>query len=277
IPQLKGAKAFTFAEVNKYTNKFSETNNIGTAGYGMGIINDLYTTSTDPKRGVIHGGLIRELLISFKKTTRHKPHCIIFYRDGVSEGQLNEVLLNEMDKIRKKRHHTRFFSVKHGDRGTTDKSGNVLLGSIVSIKLLETESEVKDCISRTCSRSKLIEYAEEVSPLCTKSPRQLHEFETRFIDFFKACPRSYKEVTIRMNRRDYINERVPAHLRRFYQTLDYESVMDHEYLELPWMPEDPYVEAALQAPPSPDYVSGPEEVRGWHHFAIALMFQARAC
>ncbi|GJY89684.1 ABC transporter I family member 10-like protein [Tanacetum coccineum] len=30
-----------------------------------------------------------------------------------------------------------------------------------------------------------------------ESPRQLHEFETRFIDFFKACPRSYKEVTIR--------------------------------------------------------------------------------
>ncbi|GKB48038.1 hypothetical protein Tco_0898791 [Tanacetum coccineum] len=29
---------------------------------------------------------------------------------------------------------------------------------------------------------------------------------------------------------------------------------DHEYLELPGMPEDPYVEAALQAPPSPDYV-----------------------
>ncbi|GJY78313.1 hypothetical protein Tco_0484114 [Tanacetum coccineum] len=34
---------------------------------------------------------------------------------------------------------------------------------------------------------------------------------------------------------------------------------DHEYLELPWMPEDPYVEAALQAPPSPDYVPGPDE------------------
>ncbi|GKA89407.1 hypothetical protein Tco_0811219 [Tanacetum coccineum] len=29
---------------------------------------------------------------------------------------------------------------------------------------------------------------------------------------------------------------------------------DHEYLELPWMPEDPYVEAALKAPPSPDYI-----------------------
>ncbi|GJR03281.1 hypothetical protein Tco_0526265 [Tanacetum coccineum] len=29
---------------------------------------------------------------------------------------------------------------------------------------------------------------------------------------------------------------------------------DHEYLELPGMLEDPYVEAPLQAPPSPDYV-----------------------
>ncbi|GJX05137.1 hypothetical protein Tco_0191053 [Tanacetum coccineum] len=34
---------------------------------------------------------------------------------------------------------------------------------------------------------------------------------------------------------------------------------DHEYLELPGMPEDQYVEAALQAPPSPDYVLSPEE------------------
>ncbi|GKD54265.1 hypothetical protein Tco_1287652, partial [Tanacetum coccineum] len=34
---------------------------------------------------------------------------------------------------------------------------------------------------------------------------------------------------------------------------------DHEYLKLPWMPEDPYVEAALQVPHSLDYVPGPEE------------------
>nr|GFB42860.1 probable leucine-rich repeat receptor-like protein kinase At5g49770 [Tanacetum cinerariifolium] len=32
IPQLKGAKAFTLVEVNKYTNTFLETNNIGTGG-----------------------------------------------------------------------------------------------------------------------------------------------------------------------------------------------------------------------------------------------------
>nr|GFC05700.1 hypothetical protein [Tanacetum cinerariifolium] len=34
---------------------------------------------------------------------------------------------------------------------------------------------------------------------------------------------------------------------------------DHEHLELPEMIEDPYVEVALHAPPSPDYIPGPEE------------------
>nr|GEZ62653.1 reverse transcriptase domain-containing protein [Tanacetum cinerariifolium] len=34
---------------------------------------------------------------------------------------------------------------------------------------------------------------------------------------------------------------------------------DHEHFELPEMLEDPYVEVALQAPPSPDYIPGPEE------------------
>nr|GFB49695.1 hypothetical protein [Tanacetum cinerariifolium] len=34
---------------------------------------------------------------------------------------------------------------------------------------------------------------------------------------------------------------------------------DHEHLELPEMLEDPYVEVALQAPPSLDYIPGPEE------------------
>nr|GEV88763.1 putative reverse transcriptase domain-containing protein [Tanacetum cinerariifolium] len=36
-------------------------------------------------------------------------------------------------------------------------------------------------------------------------------------------------------------------------------VDDHEHLELPKMLEDPYIEVTLQAPPSPDYIPGPEE------------------
>nr|GFD46994.1 hypothetical protein [Tanacetum cinerariifolium] len=35
-------------------------------------------------------------------------------------------------------------------------------------------------------------------------------------------------------------------------------VDDHEHLMLPEMLEDPYVEVALQAPPSPYYVPGPK-------------------
>ncbi|KAJ0078449.1 hypothetical protein Patl1_36647 [Pistacia atlantica] len=34
IPQLKGARCFSFEEVNKYTNHFSEANDIGSGGYG---------------------------------------------------------------------------------------------------------------------------------------------------------------------------------------------------------------------------------------------------
>ncbi|XP_047320339.1 leucine-rich repeat receptor protein kinase HPCA1-like [Impatiens glandulifera] len=34
IPQLKGTKAFTFEEVKKYSNNFSEANDIGSGGYG---------------------------------------------------------------------------------------------------------------------------------------------------------------------------------------------------------------------------------------------------
>nr|GEZ71383.1 hypothetical protein [Tanacetum cinerariifolium] len=47
----------------------------------------------------------------------------------------------------------------------------------------------------------------------------------------------------------------------FEELLDIGSlrVDDHEHLELPEMLEDPYVEVALQAPPSPDYILGPEE------------------
>ncbi|XP_008777267.2 protein argonaute 1A-like [Phoenix dactylifera] len=65
------------------------------------LIQDLYKVWQDPQRGTVAGGMIRELLISFKKATGQKPQRIIFYRDGVSEGQFYQVLLYELDAIRK--------------------------------------------------------------------------------------------------------------------------------------------------------------------------------
>lgn len=34
VPQLKGARCFSFEEMKKCTNNFSESNNIGSGGYG---------------------------------------------------------------------------------------------------------------------------------------------------------------------------------------------------------------------------------------------------
>ncbi|XP_011010386.1 PREDICTED: protein argonaute 5-like, partial [Populus euphratica] len=114
------------------------------------IIEDLYKKYQDPKKGLVHGGMIRELLIAFKRSTGQKPFRIIFYRDGVSEGQFSQVLLHEMQAIRQacgsleegycprvtfvvvqKRHHTRFFPADHSRRDQTDKSGNILPGTVV--------------------------------------------------------------------------------------------------------------------------------------------------
>ncbi|GFP93542.1 protein argonaute mel1 [Phtheirospermum japonicum] len=118
------------------------------------IIQDLFSQKQDPTRGLVSGGMIREHLIAFYKSTGAKPHQIIFYRDGVSEGQFSQVLLHEMDAIRKacaslqegymprvtfvvvqKRHHTRLFPANHGDRQSTDRSGNILPGTVVDTKI----------------------------------------------------------------------------------------------------------------------------------------------
>ncbi|KAI4383767.1 hypothetical protein MLD38_009569 [Melastoma candidum] len=118
------------------------------------IISDLYTKSTNEQNVVVHGGMIRELLRAFRRSTNTKPDRIIFYRDGVGEGQFSEVLFHEVDAIHKacnsleegylppvtfvlvqKRHHTRFFPMTHGDRSSTDRSGNVLPGTVVDTKI----------------------------------------------------------------------------------------------------------------------------------------------
>ncbi|KAE9586115.1 putative post-transcriptional gene silencing PAZ-Argonaute family [Lupinus albus] len=118
------------------------------------LIQDLFKQWQDPVRGTMTGGMIKELLISFRRATGQKPTRIIFYRDGVSEGQFYQVLLFELDAIRKacasleanyqppvtfvvvqKRHHTRLFASNHNDRGSVDRSGNILPGTVVDSKI----------------------------------------------------------------------------------------------------------------------------------------------
>ncbi|GFY85026.1 Stabilizer of iron transporter SufD / Polynucleotidyl transferase [Actinidia rufa] len=135
-------------EVTKYAGLVSAQ------AHRQELIQDLYKTWHDPVRGTVSGGMIRDLLVSFRKETGQKPLRIIFYRDGVSEGQFYQVLLYELDAIRKacaslepnyqppvtfivvqKRHHTRLFANNHRDRSSTDKSGNILPGTVVDSKI----------------------------------------------------------------------------------------------------------------------------------------------
>lgn len=94
--------------------------------------------------------MVKELLLQFYKSTRFKPNRIIFYRDGVSEGQFNQVLAHELLAVRQacfmleedyrpgitfivvqKRHHTRLFSVSKNDQ--CGKSGNIPAGTTVDV------------------------------------------------------------------------------------------------------------------------------------------------
>ncbi|KAK9715282.1 hypothetical protein RND81_06G154500 [Saponaria officinalis] len=135
-------------EVTKYAGMVSAQ------AHRQEIIQDLFKTSHDPQLGTVNGGMIRELLLSFKRATGQKPLRIIFYRDGVSDGQFYHVLLYELDAIRKacaslepgyqppvtfvivqKRNHTRLLPNNHNDKRSTDKSGNILPGTVVDSKI----------------------------------------------------------------------------------------------------------------------------------------------
>ncbi|CEO96269.1 Argonaute linker 2 domain containing protein [Plasmodiophora brassicae] len=95
-------------------------------------------------------GMAMNLLKRFYQATRgKKPERILFYRDGVSEGQFDHVLKYELNALREacnelesgytpkitfvivqKRHHARFFCTPQSSR-EADRSGNVPAGTVV--------------------------------------------------------------------------------------------------------------------------------------------------
>ncbi|CAG8607400.1 5899_t:CDS:10, partial [Diversispora eburnea] len=93
-------------------------------------------------------GMAVELLQQFKKRNNILPFQIVFYRDGVAEGQFEHVLDKEVKAMKRafsrvyeahqrpqltfvivqKRHHARFMPVQHTD---ADRSGNCKPGTVV--------------------------------------------------------------------------------------------------------------------------------------------------
>ncbi|KAJ4786535.1 Argonaute family protein [Rhynchospora pubera] len=97
------------------------------------------------------GEMVKEHLMSFRRKTNYEPAQIIFYRDGVSDGQFHQVLQLEINAIRtackqlspdympaitfivvQKRHHTRLFPY---DYRAADRSGNVPPGTVVDTQI----------------------------------------------------------------------------------------------------------------------------------------------
>ena len=135
IPSIAAVVASMDANATKYQARVRAQRHEKGRG-AQEIINDL-------------AAIVRELLIEFYKANgKLKPSKIIFYRDGVSEGQFDQVLAHEVRAVQEaciklekeyrpritfivvqKRHHTRLFCENRGDE--TGKARNVPPGTTV--------------------------------------------------------------------------------------------------------------------------------------------------
>ncbi|XP_063946500.1 protein argonaute 10-like isoform X3 [Daucus carota subsp. sativus] len=84
--------------------------------------------------------MTRDYLMAFYQQTELRPKRIIFYRDGVSEGQFNQVLLKEMDAIRTVDvfyflSARRCNQIIYNGRKSTDRSGNISPGTVVNMTI----------------------------------------------------------------------------------------------------------------------------------------------
>ncbi|CAO0794814.1 unnamed protein product [Mucor circinelloides] len=96
--------------------------------------------------------MIKEVLKNFYQSCGQKPERILFYRDGVSEGQFKQVMDSEVAAIRaacasldknykptltfvvvQKRHHARFFPIEMRD---ADRTGNCKPGTVVDTDIV---------------------------------------------------------------------------------------------------------------------------------------------
>ncbi|EEF42998.1 leucine-rich repeat receptor protein kinase HPCA1 [Ricinus communis] len=76
VPQLKGARCFSFEELKKYTNNFSDANDIGSGGYGKvyrGILpNGQLVAIKRAQQGSLQGGLEFKTEIELLSRVHHK-------------------------------------------------------------------------------------------------------------------------------------------------------------------------------------------------------------
>ena len=125
--------AAVVASMDRYAARFSGA--IRMQGHRVEIIADLEDCAL---------AMLKQF---YRSTSGIKPARIVFYRDGVSDGQFAHVMAQEVTALRRafkrldasyapritfiivqKRHHTRFFAKRKQD---SDRSGNPLPGTVV--------------------------------------------------------------------------------------------------------------------------------------------------
>uniref|UniRef100_A0A0D3F187 Piwi domain-containing protein n=2 Tax=Oryza TaxID=4527 RepID=A0A0D3F187_9ORYZ len=118
-------------------------------------IQGLFKVQDDPERGTTTSGMIKEHLMSFYRATKRKPGRIIFYRDGVSKGQLPQALMHELGAIKmacasmgpdynplvtyvvlQKCRHTRLFA-DYYNANTHDSTANIRAGTVVDSNICQ--------------------------------------------------------------------------------------------------------------------------------------------
>ena len=135
IPSIAAVVASMDANASKYHARVRAQKHEKSGG-AQEIINDLAV-------------MVKELLVDFYKASKGwKPVRIIFYRDGVSEGQFDQVLVHEVRAVQKacmmlekeyrpritfivvqKRHHTRLFC--EDKRDASGREQNIPPGTTV--------------------------------------------------------------------------------------------------------------------------------------------------
>jgi len=183
--------------------------------------------------------MVLQGLMEYQQKLNEKPQRLIFFRDGVSESQFDQVLKNELPQIRKacqklsidanitliicqKRHHHRFNT--SGDDTIIDKkSKNLLPGTIIETGIthptdydffLYSHRGIQG-ISRPCYYRVLLDENKI-------HPDQLHSFVYHSCYLFARCSRSvsivpavyYADLLCERGKRYITEEQIPVRSKK---------------------------------------------------------------
>ncbi|RKP07663.1 Piwi domain-containing protein [Thamnocephalis sphaerospora] len=151
--------------------------------------------------------MVKEMLVNFRAKTNAVPRRILFYRDGVSDGQFDQVVREEVVAIKracqeldvnykptltfvvvKKRHHTRLYPTNPKD---ADRSGNCRAGTVVDSEITHPGMfdfflQSQAGLQGTCKAGHYVVLYDEYH----FKPDELQELTNNMCSMYARCSRS---------------------------------------------------------------------------------------